>query len=191
MQRKLVTSKKGVNKSYSESQTARQNCLVEIMKFEKHLCESMNLQGVKISAKNFRETRIKDDAEARNDFWSIEGDFIYRHHVEHRVQLHVPKFPIPLKYIDVTRSTHTILDVMQEKRNNDFVNVDGERTLSDSETGFTEFTFLIEKLLAGYMLSPGCTWQRSEQLPDQIFVGLRFGMACRKQQKTRTTRMGY
>ena len=24
----------------------------------------------------------KDDAEARNDFWPIEGDFIYRHHVE-------------------------------------------------------------------------------------------------------------
>ena len=24
----------------------------------------------------------KDDAEARNDFWLIEGDFIYRHHVE-------------------------------------------------------------------------------------------------------------
>ena len=40
----------------------------------------------------------KEDAEARNDFWSIEGDFIYRHHVEPRVQLYVPKeesFPIP------------------------------------------------------------------------------------------------
>ena len=45
------------------------------------------------------ETR--DDAEARNDFWSIEGDFIYRHHTESRVHLFVPKeesFPIPLKY---------------------------------------------------------------------------------------------
>ena len=27
-------------------------------------------------------TETKDDAEARNDFWSMEGDFIYRHHVE-------------------------------------------------------------------------------------------------------------
>ena len=32
-----------------------------------------------------------DDAEARADFWSIQGDFIYRHHNEPRVQLHVPK----------------------------------------------------------------------------------------------------
>ena len=40
-----------------------------------------------------------DDAETRTDFWSIEGDFTYRHHVESRVQLSVPKedtFPIPL-----------------------------------------------------------------------------------------------
>ena len=28
-----------------------------------------------------------DDAEARADFWSIQGDFIYRHHNEPRVQL--------------------------------------------------------------------------------------------------------
>ena len=29
----------------------------------------------------------RDDAEAKNDFWSITGDFIYRHHVEPRVKL--------------------------------------------------------------------------------------------------------
>ena len=49
----------------------------------------------------------------------MEGDFIYRRHVEPRVQLDVPKaetFPIPLKYIDVTRTTYTNLDVMQESR---------------------------------------------------------------------------
>ena len=37
----------------------------------------------------------------------VQGDFIYRHHIEPRVQLHVPKeeetFPIPLQYNDVTR----------------------------------------------------------------------------------------
>ena len=50
-----------------------------------------------------------DDAEARADFWSIQGDFTYRHHNEPRVQRYVPKeepFPIPLKYFDVTRSPH-------------------------------------------------------------------------------------
>ena len=54
----------------------------------------------------------RDDAEAKNDFWSITGDFIHRHHVEPRVALYVPKedsFPIPQKYVDVARNTHTSL----------------------------------------------------------------------------------
>ena len=34
-------------------------------------------------------------------------------------------FPIPLKYIDVTRTTHTSLEILLEK-NNDYWNVDGE-----------------------------------------------------------------
>ena len=45
-------------------------------------------------------TESKDDAEVRADFWSIQGEFIYRHHNEPRVQLYVPKeetFPFPLK----------------------------------------------------------------------------------------------
>ena len=64
-------------------------------------------------------------AEALADFQSIQGDFIYRHHNEPRVQLFVPKeetFPIPLKYIDVTGSTHTNVDVIQEKRTDDYWN---------------------------------------------------------------------
>ena len=46
-----------------------------------------------------------DAGEAMNDFWSMSGSFIYRHHVEPRVKLYSPReesFPIPLKYIDVT-----------------------------------------------------------------------------------------
>ena len=48
----------------------------------------------------------------------LSGNFIYRHHVEPRVKLYSPRkesFPIPLKYIDVSRTTHTNLDVKQEK----------------------------------------------------------------------------
>ena len=59
-----------------------------------------------------------DDAEVKNDFWSITSDFIYCHHVDLRVKLYVPReesFPIPMKYIDVTRNTHTSPDVMMEK----------------------------------------------------------------------------
>ena len=61
----------------------------------------------------------RDDADAKHKFWSITGDFIHRHHVEPRVKLYMPKeesFPFPLKYIDVTRTTHTSLDVWLEKQ---------------------------------------------------------------------------
>ena len=40
-----------------------------------------------------------DASEARDDFWSISGNFIYRHHVEPRVKFYTPReesFPIPL-----------------------------------------------------------------------------------------------
>ena len=37
------------------------------------------LQGI---SERSQPTEAKDDAEARKDFWSIEGDFIYRHHIE-------------------------------------------------------------------------------------------------------------
>ena len=82
-----------------------------------------------------------DAGEARNDFWFMSGNFIYRHHVEPRVKLYLPReesFPIPLKYIDVSRTTHTILDVMQESRIDDYWNIDGSRNLSGSWTGFSE-----------------------------------------------------
>ena len=68
------------------------------------------------------EDSTRDDAEAKNDFWSITGDLMYRHHVEPRVKLYMPKeesFPLPLKYIDVTRTTHTSLDVLLEKHVDD------------------------------------------------------------------------
>ena len=89
-----------------------------------------------------------DADEAINDFWSMSGSFIYRHHVEPRVKLYSPReesFPIPVKYIDVSRTTHTNLDVKQEKRIDDYWNIDGSRNLSDPWTGFTQFTLLEEK----------------------------------------------
>ena len=104
---------------------------------------SGNLQGS--SEKSQPIDGTKDDAEARNDFWSIEEDFIDRHPDEHQVQLSVPKeetFPIPL---------HP--DVLRQSRIDDFWNVDVDRNLSGSWTGFTKFTILIEKLSKRYMWS--------------------------------------
>ena len=87
---------------------------------------------------------LPDAGEAINDFWSMSGSFIYRHHVEPRVKLYSPReesFPIPLKYIVVTRITHTNLDVKQEKRIDDSWNIDGSRVLSDPWTGLHTIYF--------------------------------------------------
>ena len=97
-----------------------------------------------------------DAADARNDVWSITRDFFCRHHVEHRVKLYVPReesFPIPMKCIDVTRNTHTTLDVLLEKHIDDNWNVDGERELSDAWTGVTRFILLNERPPDGFSLS--------------------------------------
>ena len=108
--------------------------------------------------------------EAMHDFWSMSGSFIYRHHVEPRVELYSPReesFPIPLKYIDVSRTTHTNRDVMQEKRINDDWKIDGSRDLSDTWTGFTQFTLLEEKPPAGYEWSGGrSTRKQQTSRPD-------------------------
>ena len=108
-----------------------------------------------------------DAGEARNDFWSILGVFIYRHHVEPRVKLYTPRedsFSIPLKYIDVTRATHTTLDEMQQSRIDDYWNIEESRDLSDSWTGFTQFTLLKEKAPVGFMWSGG-DWRNGQQHP--------------------------
>ena len=44
--------------------------------------------------------------------------------------------------IDVSRTTHTNLDVKQEKRIDDYWNIDGSRDLSGPRTGFTQITLL-------------------------------------------------
>ena len=117
---------------------------------------------------------LPDAGEAINDFWSMSGNFIYRHHVEPRVKLYSPReesFPIPLKYIDVSRTTHTNLDVMQESRIDDHWNIDGSRDLSGSWTGFTQITVLSEKPLGGY------TKRQATSRPDHLWPQLWRGMS--------------
>ena len=120
--------------------------------------EESNIDFLGESAGSLPQTQdsLPDAGEAINDFWSMSGSFIYRHHVEPRVKLYSPReesFPLPLKYIDVSRTTHTNLDVKQEKRIDDYWNIDSSRDLSDPWTGFTQFTLLDEKPPDGYMWS--------------------------------------
>ena len=115
---------------------------------------------------------LPDAGEAMNDFWSMSGNFMYRHHVEPRVKLYSPReesFPIPLKYIDVSRTTHTNLDVKQEKRIDDCWNIDGSRGLSDPWTSFTQFTLLEEKP------PDDCMWSR-ERITRKAYIQARSSM---------------
>ena len=122
-----------------------------------------------------------DAGEARNDFWSMSGNFIYRHHVEPRLKLCSPReesFPIPLKYIDVSRTTHTNLDVKQESRIDDYWNIDGSRDLSNCWTGFTQFTLFCEEP------PQGCKWsgrrltkRQATSRPDHLWPELWRGLA--------------
>ena len=80
-----------------------------------------------------------------------------RHHFEPSVKLYSPReesFPIPLKYIDVSRTTHTNLDVKQETPHRRLLEHRWViRDLSDSWTSFTQFTLLEEKPPDGKMWS--------------------------------------
>ena len=117
----------------------------------------------------------------------VGSNFICRHHSEPRVQLHVPKeeaFPFPLKHIDVTRSTHTDLDVMQEKRIGDYWNVDSNRNFSDSWKCFTKFTLLVEKPPNGR----DCL--KFKRLWDQIKYDLKYGAKLRKPRRIEKNKNG-
>ena len=123
-----------------------------------------------------RNDSLPDAGEAIKEFWSMSGSFISRHHVEPRVKLYSLRdesCPIPLKHIAVTRTTHTNLDGKQEKRIDDFWNIDGSQDLSDPWTGFTQFTPLDEKALDGYMWSgERLTRKQLTSRPDHLWPEL-------------------
>ena len=129
MQRKLSRRKKVnilhiPNRSRNRHLLGRDDGVRESTQTRDQLVGSEDLRGDLHgnSEKSQPVDETKDDAEACNELWSVEWDFIYRCHVEPRVQLGAPKeetFPKPLKYIDVTRTTHTNLDALQECRIDD------------------------------------------------------------------------
>ena len=62
---------------------------------------------------------------------------------------------------------------MQESRIDDYWNIDGSRDLSDSWTGFTQFTLLSEKSPDGYMWSGWrLTKRQATSRPDHLWPEL-------------------
>ena len=134
------------------------------------------------------------DGEARNDFWSISGNFIYRHHVEPRVKLYVPReasFPIPLKYIDVTRATSASSDVMLEKYIYDYSKVDGDRYLSDTWRGFTRFTILDEKPPDGICVVRGEIDKKENDIQTRLSVARNLERHVRSVEAKRKAEVGH
>ena len=78
--------------SYSQWQIVQQNCQGETTNSEKPTLRrepTVRSEGfsseLQSESGESQPTEPTDDAEARADFWSIHGDFICRHHNEHRV----------------------------------------------------------------------------------------------------------
>ena len=119
---------------------------------------------------------LPDAGEAINDFWSMSGNFIFRHHVEPRVKVYSPRaksFPTPLKYMDVSRTTRTNLDVEQERRIDDYWNIDGSRDLSDSWTGFISLLYWKNNLQTEKMWSGERSTRRQlTSRPDHLWPEL-------------------
>ena len=80
------------------------------------------------------------------------GNFIYRHHVEPRVKVYVPRSIIP-NFTEIYRRDQGyeyIVGCNAVEKYRRLLNVDGDRDLSDTLTGSTRFTLLDEKPLVGY-----------------------------------------
>ena len=97
-------------------------------------------------------------------------------------------FPLPLNCIDVMRVTHTILDVMQGSRIDDYWNIDGSRDLSDSWTGFTQFTLLNENLQTD-ICGPEVDERNGKQHQGLITCGQISGEVCQRSQKWRKSKI--
>ena len=76
---------------------------------------------------SLNQDETKDDAEARNDCWSIDGDFICRHHVEPRVAAPRAEEERFTQSTEIYRRdqdhTYTNPDVLQEGRIEDYWNM--------------------------------------------------------------------
>ena len=116
-----------MNVSCSQSHMEQLSCLEEIGVFENPPYERGEELRGELRGKSDGSQPIDimmDDREAGNDFWSIEGHYIYRHRVEPRVKLHMleeESFPIPLRDFEVVRRTTTPLGVLLESRLDDYL----------------------------------------------------------------------
>ena len=134
------------------------------------------------------------DGEARNEFWSLSGNYIYRHPVEPRANFTCREkspFPIPLRFVDVARTASATLDVVLERRIDDYWNVEGDRDLSDARTGFTRITMLDEKPPDGYTWSGERQTKEANNIHARSRVTRNMEKHVRRSPTQRKTKVGY
>ena len=93
-----------------------------------------------------KQSNTSQDRE-RQDYWVIAGTTLTRMHVTPRRRLYVPTdedSDIPLKFLDVTRRTHTDMDHLSESiiRDEWCTGDNDDRELSSWWTGCTKFDIL-------------------------------------------------
>ena len=147
--------------------------------------EALRGESDELSSPNpLQDDSTLDDAEAINDFRSITGDFIYRHHVEPRFKLYVPKeesFPVPLTYIDVTRTTHTSLDVLLENT----LIITGTCMEKESDA-WTTFILLNKRALEGYTWTGWrLTMKQTTSRPDNVWPDMCVHMSDASKRKAK------
>ena len=126
-------------------------------------------------------------------FWSIGGDFIYRHHNEPRVQLYVPKeetFPIPLKYIkcfEVHTSRWVCVARKEDWRLLESIRMSiCQMILGEGSQNSLYWKRSLQKDTCG----PGGDWRRFKRHPDQIMFGQKYGRKLVKPLRIEKNRNG-
>ena len=81
------------------------------------------------------------------------------------------------------------MDVKQEKRIDDYWNIDGSRDLSDPWTGVTQFTLLEEKPPDGYMWSGVKTDKKAADIQTRSCMARTLGQNVKKCQAEREAKV--
>ena len=81
--------------------------------------------------------------------------------------------PVPLKYIDVARTTFIFVDILLEKQVDENWHADEERELSDARTGFTRCILLNERTPDGHAWSgERLTRKQTTSRPDSVWTDM-------------------
>ena len=134
-----------------------------------------------------------DAGEAINDFWSMSGNFMYRHNVEPRVKLYSPReesFPNPLKHIDVSRNYTHELGCYARAPHRRLLEYRWVKRLVWFLDRFHS-VYSIGRKTSRWICGPGGDWQESSWHPGQITYGQKSGRKWERMPSWRRGKSGH